>query len=196
MKKLNFKQKIKKVIRSNGFLLAVLLVLLGIVARLVPHAPNFAPIGAIALFSAMYLPKRFAFLLPITAMLMSDIIIGFYNPKIMAAIYLSFILMGIIGLWVKKNKSLVSIGAGTLAGSIAFFLITNTAVWMFGTMYSPDLTGLISSFVNAIPFFRSTLLGNFFYVAVLVGSYELITWWAKKPVLKPSIVNIDTGKVH
>jgi hypothetical protein len=42
-----------------------------------PHAANFAPIGAIALFGGVYLNKRLALVVPMVAMLISDYFIGF-----------------------------------------------------------------------------------------------------------------------
>jgi len=47
--------------------------------RLVPHPPNFSPIDAMALFSGTYLARRWvAFAAPLAALLLSDLILGFY----------------------------------------------------------------------------------------------------------------------
>jgi uncharacterized membrane protein len=158
----------------NKLIIPILLIILGLTARLLPHPPNFTPIAAIALFGGLYLPKRWAIIAPLVAVLISDIFIGFYNWKMMLAVYGSFALMGYLGLWAKKNKSLARVVGGTLIGSILFFLVTNWSVWAFGTMYAKTLTGLIESYTLAIPFFRNSLLGNLFYVTILVGSMELV----------------------
>lgn len=160
--------------------LPLMLMLFGFAMRLLPHAPNFAPIGAIALFGGMYLPKRLALILPLGAMLLSDAIIGFYSWQIMLSVYGSFALMGSIGLFLRRHKQFSLILGGTLAGSILFYLITNAAVWAFGTMYPLTLAGLIQSYVNALPFFRNTILGDLFYVGLLAGSYEFIAYWLKQ----------------
>jgi len=55
------------------------LILLGVVARLVPHLPNVTPVTAIALFGGAYLPKRWAILLPLAVMAISDVVIGFHQ---------------------------------------------------------------------------------------------------------------------
>ncbi|MBT7928725.1 hypothetical protein HN682_02235 [Candidatus Peregrinibacteria bacterium] len=159
---------------KNVTFIAVLLIILGVAARFFPHPPNFAPIAAIALFGGLYLNKKIAFVLPIAAMLVSDLFIGFYSWKMMAAVYLSFILMVGIGLLVKRNKKFSTILGGTLLGSLLFFLITNAAVWIFGTMYPHTIAGLITSYTMAIPFFKNTLMGNIFFVGVLIGSMEMI----------------------
>lgn len=165
---------------SNSLIIAILLITLGISARLLPHPANFAPIGAVALFGGMYLTRRYAMILPLIAMFVSDIFIGFYAWQIMASVYVSFALAGLIGLWVRKNKKLSTIVGGTVLGSILFFLVTNFAVWAFGTMYTHDFAGLTQSYLMAIPFFRNSLLGDLFYTGLLVGTYEAIGYFILK----------------
>ena len=151
---------------------ALVLITLGIVARFLPHPANFAPIGAIAIFSGIYLPKKWALALPLAAMLVSDLFIGFYAWPIMASVYAGFIIMGLIGLAVRKNKKLSTVLGGTILGSLIFYLVTNAAVWAFGSLYPPTAAGLLQSYYTAIPFFRNSLLGDLFYTGVLVGAYE------------------------
>ena len=158
------------------YISVVLLIILGIVCRFLPHPANFAPIGAIALFGAIYLPSRWSLFITLPAMFVSDIFIGFYSWPIMVAVYSSFILMAIIGSHIKKNKKFHTILGGTLLGSILFFLITNWAVWAFGSIYTHNFSGLLQSYHMAIPFFRNSLLGDFFYTFVLIGGIELVNF--------------------
>lgn len=155
------------------YLPAFILITLGIAARFLPHPANFAPIGAIAIFSGIYLPKKWAIILPLAAMFFSDIFIGFYAWQIMLAVYGGFMIMGLIGLQIRKNKKLSTILGGTILGSVIFYFLTNFAVWAFGTLYSHDLSGLAQSYYLAIPFFRNSLLGDLFYTGALVGAYEV-----------------------
>jgi len=60
-------------------MITLLFIFIGAILRVIPHAPNFAPIAAIALFGGVYLPKKKALILPILAMLISDYFIGFYE---------------------------------------------------------------------------------------------------------------------
>lgn len=152
----------------------VLLVLLGFAARLLPHPANFAPISAIALFGALYLPKRLAVIVPLAAVVASDLIIGFYSLPIMASVYGSFVLTSLIGLLIRNRRTFGTVVLATLSSSVLFFLITNAAVWAFGTMYPHTGAGLIQSYVMAIPFFRNSLLGDLFYTAVLIGGFEAL----------------------
>ena len=95
----------------------------------------------------------------------------------MISVYGSFAIMGMIGLRVRKHKRFATILGGTILGSLVFYLVTNAAVWAFGTMYPHNLAGLFQSYIMAIPFFRNTLAGNVFYVGVLIGGMELVYWW-------------------
>ena len=102
--------------------MAIFLILTGVLLRLathfhdwasiaplvkfLPHIPNFAPIAAIALFGGVYLNKKYALIIPIVAMLIADYFIGFYNPYILVSVYGSFLLIGLVGLWLRNHKTL------------------------------------------------------------------------------------------
>ncbi len=166
--------------KMTNIIIASVLILFAAFSRLIPHPMNFAPIAAIALFAGVYMDKKFAFILPITAMLLSDLFIGFYAG--IEWVYGSFAVVALIGLWLKKrveNKS----GAGkagyifgsTLVASILFFLFTNFGVWISGMMYEMSFSGLVQCYTMAIPFFRNSLGGDLFYSAALFGIYEAVT---------------------
>ena len=149
----------------------VLFIVLAASFRLLPHPANFAPITAMALFGGVYLNKKIALLIPLLAMFLSDIFLGFHDT--MPFVYVSFLLVGLIGLWLKNHQKWNYIFAGTLLSSILFFLITNFGVWSTGTMYPKTFSGLFESYLMGIPFFRPTLLGDLFYTGLFFGSYEL-----------------------
>lgn len=149
-----------------------ILVLVGVSYRIVPHPPNFAPVAAIALFSGFYFRRYFIFI-PIAVMLASDILLGFYDWKLMAVVYLSFILISLIGIVMRKNKSVLTLVGCALSGSVLFFLTTNFAVWFFAPWYSHNFQGLLQCYLMAVPFFKNTLAGDMFYTSVIFGCYEL-----------------------
>ncbi|HEX5456369.1 MAG TPA: DUF6580 family putative transport protein [Candidatus Saccharimonadales bacterium] len=160
-------------------MLAAVLVILGVVMRLVPHMANFAPITAIALFSGVYLKKDYALILPLAAMVASDAIIGFDSFESRLTVYSSFLLAGLIGLLVRKKKNIATIAAGSIAGSVIFYLITNFAYFYPAKMYAHNMAGVFSSYYNALPFFRNTLAGDLFYTGLLFGLYEFALYMAK-----------------
>jgi len=167
---------------KNTHLIAALLVAFGFAARLFEHPANVAPIGALALFAGIYLPKRAGLVIPLVALFLSDTLIGFYDWKMMAAVYGSFALMGAIGLSIRKQKSIPRMIGGTLLGSVLFYLITNTAVWAFGTMYPHTLTGLGQSLWMAVPFFRNSMIGDVFYMMLFVSSMEATHAFSRRAV--------------
>ena len=169
---------------------AFLLIALGLFSRVLPHPANFAPIAGIALFAGIYLPKKLAIIAPLAAMALSDLIIGSYQWQVMLTVYLAFIVTGLIGLAIKNNKNFRSIVGGTLLASIIFFITTNWAVWAFGTMYPHSLNGLLQSYVMALPFFRNSLLGDLFYVGVLVGGMEISLNFNKQNILETKKVGV------
>jgi len=158
---------------------AVMLILFAALSRLLPHPMNFAPVTAIALFSGVYLNKKYAFIIPIIALLISDAIIGFY-PYIYW-IYGTILLIALIGLWLKSHVQNISgakkvsyIAGTTLVSSVIFFIVTNFGVWTSGMYYEMSWSGLMQCYAMAIPFFRNTLLGDVVYVGVMFGVYELV----------------------
>ena len=155
-------------------ILSCLLVALAVSLRMIPHPANFAPIAALALFGGVYLGRNYAFILPVVAMLISDFFIGFYSLPVMTFVYGSFLLVGVMALWLRQHKKWYWTLTVTLAGSILFYLATNWAVWAFGVLYPHTLSGLMQSYTMALPFFRGTLLGDLFYVTAFFGSYELV----------------------
>lgn len=158
--------------------------------RLLPLPANFAPVSALALFGGVYLGKKYALLIPLVAEVMADFFIGFYDLGVMLTVWGSFVLVGLIGLAIRKKKSLANIIGGTLGASVLFFITTNFAVWLAGIWYPKTLAGLIQCFTLAVPFFRNTLLGDIFFVALFFGIYELVVYLYQKRVKAEELAKI------
>lgn len=159
-------------------------ILAAIILRLIPHAPNFAPIAALALFSGTYLKKKEAIIIPISAMFLSDLYLGFGEFWVTISVYFSFTLIGLLGIWLKKHKKPVNILGATLTGSLLFFIITNFVVWIATPWYSKTLAGLVQCYWLAVPFFKNTALGDLFYVGAMFGLYELVSYFVfRKKIL-------------
>jgi hypothetical protein len=156
------------------------IIILAVVARLIPHAPNFAPIGGLALFSGANFKKKSALLIPLTAMFLSDIFLGFH--KTIPYVYGSFIIIYLIGGLIKNNKW-QSLAMASLTSSVLFFLITNFGVWLNFNMYSKTVSGLLQSYVMGVPFFRNTLLGDLFYTFSFFYGYRFLSNFILKKLL-------------
>jgi len=142
-------------------------------SRLLPHLPNMTPVAAIALFSGTYINRKYlAFLLPLAALLISDLFLGFYPEMI--AVYISFVLTVGLGMFLNKNKSATNTAAASIASSLIFFLLTNLAVWMSARFaYPSTLAGLGLCYEAAIPFFRNELFGTLAYNTLFFGAFYL-----------------------
>ncbi len=135
--------------------------------RIIPHPPNFTPVIAMAVFMP-YLTRNLstAMLLPLTAMFVSDLYIGFHS--MMFWVYGSILLTTTLSHYTMSiKKTFVHLGANALVSSTLFFVITNFAVWMSGNMYPMTMEGLLLCYTMAIPFFGNTLAGTLFYVFLL-----------------------------
>ncbi len=166
----------------------VCMILAAAASRLIPHPPNLASITAVALFGGAYLfDKRLAFLVPMAALLLSDLILGFYSH--MEIIYGSFALVVCIGLLLRKRRTPLRIAGAALTSSVLFFIITNFGVWLFESLYPKTIAGLVTCYVAAIPFFQNTLVGDALYTAVLFGGFALAEKWfpflRERPMSRP-----------
>ena len=141
--------------------------------RLVPHPPNFTPIGAMALFSGAYLSRQsLAFVVPLAALLLSDLVLGFYPEAIF--VYLSVTAIVLIGGLLSKRRTALKVGVAAIASSLLFFLVTNFGVWLVMNYYPKTPAGLVACYAAAIPFFQNTVAGDLFYAAVLFGGFALL----------------------
>jgi len=154
---------------NHSRLIALLSAILAAAAlRLVPHPPNFSPIGAMALFSGAYLGRRsLALLAPLAALFLSDLVLGFYRG--MGTVYFSVALIVVLGALALRRASAVRVGFAALASSILFFVLTNFGMWLLSGFYPRTLAGLETCYIAAIPFFQNTLAGDLFYAALLFG---------------------------
>jgi len=141
--------------------------------RSLPHPWNFTPIGGMALFGgAMFSNRALAFAVPFAALFLSDLWIGLHS--LMWAVYGSFALSVLMGMWLRRRRRFLPIAGATLVGAVLFFVITNWAVWLRGMTYPKTFAGLIACYVAAIPYFGNTLAGDAFYVSVLFGGLALL----------------------
>lgn len=164
-------------------------------SRLLPHAYNFTPLGAIALFGAAYFTeKKWALLIPLAAFFISDLILNnvmysaFYDGFTWFTggflyIYGSIAMIVVAGYYILKKVTVPRVIGGAFAASVIFFIVSNFGVWLSSPMYPLTAEGLIACYTAAIPFFHNTLAGDLVYSGVLFGGYEWIK--SQYPALQP-----------
>ncbi|MGH7859086.1 MAG: DUF6580 family putative transport protein [Candidatus Binatia bacterium] len=154
------------------FVALTALILAAAASRLVPHPPNFTPIAAMALFGgAHFSDRRVALLVPLSAMLLSDLVLGLHG--LIPVVYACFAITVVIGFRLRWHRAALPVATAALASSTLFFLVTNLAVWAFGSVYPKTWAGLVACYVAAVPFFGNTLAGDAVYTAALFGAFAL-----------------------
>ncbi|HEY5804549.1 MAG TPA: DUF6580 family putative transport protein [Lysobacter sp.] len=179
------KSALDKVFAPGPLVLAGMIVVAAL-TRLLPHPPNFSPVEAIALFGGAYFAsRRWAFIVPLVGMFLSDIALAAINGGAYATwfsgagiwvVYLCVALTTALGLNLRGRVSGSRVLGYSLLGSVLFFVVTNFATWAFQVipMYPMTAAGLGAAFVAGIPFFQWTVLGTLFYAALLFGGFALL----------------------
>lgn len=156
------------------------IVVIAALTRLAPHPANVTPIAAMALFGgACFHGRWLAFLLPLGAMLLSDValglgVYGISSMKSQPVVYLCMLATVAMGRLIHGRRSTTTIALATLASSLLFYLVTNFAVWAFGSLYPKTWAGLVACYTAALPFFRNSVAGDFTFAAVLFGGFALL----------------------
>ena len=144
---------------------------------------NFSPLYALCLFGAAHFAQtRWSYAVPLVAALLTDLGIGLLTGQLAFAVYPyqpfvygATVLMITMGLYLRKDRSisaLVGVGAGS---SLVFFLVSNFGVWLLSgnPRFTPDLAGLMTCYVDALPFLRNGLISMAVFGAVLFSPVAL-----------------------
>lgn len=178
-----------KNINKNLIAALVLMIVTTALYRVIPGRPyGFAPQIAVAIFSGSIFinNKRIAFLLPLLSMLISD---GFYQllylngwaeiPGFYAGQwenYLLFVGLTCFGFLVQSNR-IMSIFSVSLITPSAYFLVSNTMVWLFGGGYNrpQNANGFITCLADGIPFYKNSLFATLIFSTILFGSMAIFS---------------------
>ncbi|MBC8647818.1 MAG: hypothetical protein H7X85_11685, partial [Thermoanaerobaculia bacterium] len=153
---------------------AVSLVLLGALSRLLPHPPNFVPLGALALYSGARLPAGWDLAIPLLSLAFSDLFLDFGSGRgiltpLRVAVYGTFLLIVLGGRLLRGKATPGRLAAFSVSSSVLFFLVTNLAVFLRGVLYPVTPAGLLLCFAAALPFFWNTLAADLLGTGSLFG---------------------------
>lgn len=174
------------------------IILFAVLLRLLPHVPNFAPVGAMALFGGVYIERKYAIGIILLTLLISDYLLLYIHPfstqlitishiypptallhSTTLYVYGSFLLTVGIGMFLKKQLSIENIILTSITSSLLFFFVTNFGVWATGA-YSRSISGLWESYFMGLPFLRATVFGDLFYTGLFFGGYEFVLQMIKQ----------------
>ena len=160
--------------------IALILTVLGVLSRLLPHPPNFAPVDSASLFAGARLSAWQAYLVPLAIMTITDPILALYygvHPftRWQLFTYSSLLICVWIGRQVRATRSFWRIGTAAVACGIVFFVITNFGVWATSTQFAATPAGLLQCYIFALPFYKWTLAGDLVYTAALFGLHAWLS---------------------
>jgi hypothetical protein len=155
--------------------LAAFLIGFDVVARLLPHAYGFMPVAASALFAGRMLKiPALAIAVPLLAMALSGFAMGPDDWRIAVIVYAAISIPAVAGIFTKQFRGPLPTIATMVPCSLAFFALSNFAVWAFSGLYSHDFAGLTQCYVAALPFLQNTVAGDLFWTGVLFGGAWVI----------------------
>lgn len=185
--------------------LAIALVVLVLAAGwrvLALHAPalsNFAPLMALTYCAAVYFRDKRLWLVPFAALLVSDLYLDYhyattYNETWLwpsAAVRLTCFALALpLGRFVAQHKSWLNLLSGALAGSLFFYLATNTDAWIRDPFYAKTAAGWWQAMTVGRPefpptllFFRNTLLSDLLFTSIFARVMEHVALRAGHPSL-------------
>ena len=171
------------------FFSAALIIGAAAFTRLFPHFYNFTAIGAMAVFGGSVIKdKKLALLLPVCAMLLSDVCFGLFTSTkgfygiTQFFVYGAFLIIAALATLIKK-RSVTNIALAAVWSAAIFFVISNLGVWISSNFYPKTFSGLAECFAVAIPFYKNEFFGNFvlnsvmgnvFYSVLLFGAYYVV----------------------
>jgi len=141
---------------------------------------NIELVTTAMILSTFYLGKKKGLILTFLILLVTDLILG--NTLIFLFTWSGF-LIPIVFLRPKlfaRNKILKHLSYGILAGfgsNLFFFLWTNFGVWLLDSwgMYSRDFSGLLHSYINALPFLKMQLISSLVFIPTGILGIEIFT---------------------
>ena len=183
---------------------ALALVLLATAYRIVaawnPDLVNFSPLMALAFCGAVYFRNRWMWLVPFVALSASDLYLDHYHAVqfgygwdlggvlVRTACFAAALALG----WmVACRKTWLTLLAGCLAGSLLFYVVTNTASFLGDAYYAKTLAGWWQALTIGHPdfpptllFFRNTLASDLGFAAV----FALVMEWSALREGQPSLL--------
>jgi hypothetical protein len=165
-------------------MLAYVFILIAVAVRFMPHPMAFTPVGAALLYFGVRGSRRQMWL-PLALLAASDVILTtlVYRYPFSWDHFVTWAwYAGMLGLGstIKRDSGPVRILGSALAGSVAFFVVSNFAVWAAWNMYPRTFAGLMTCYEAALPFFQRGVIGDLLFTAVMFGAPVLLRSVAAK----------------
>jgi len=158
---------------------------------------NFSAAYALMFCAGVYFPRRLAWWLPLAVMLVTDLGLDLYYQlelgipafdlgllKYLGINYGAYAVLIWLGRWFRSQYNFISLLSGGTLGAILFYVITNTAAWLFNPFHNPEYTRNLAGWFIALTkgtsgypqtweFFRNTLMSGGLFTGLFVGAMKL-----------------------
>jgi len=157
-----------------------MIIALAILARFIPHVPNFSPVYGALLFGGARLKKRDSIWFPLLLLVGSDLVLTTFiyhqsvgwGEFVQIAAFAAITMLG----WLLRHKTTWRrFTLACVAGPTVFYLISNFGVWLAWQSYRRTLAGLMDCYAAGVPFYGYSLASTFLFAMVLFGLYEFYT---------------------
>jgi len=163
-----------------------LLLAFGVLGRWIQPDWNFTPLAAITAMGGYYFRQWMpALLLPISILAVSDLTLAAHdNLLVLLSVHVMMIVPLLLGRAARNStgwQHSLKWGLCGVVPATTFFVVTNFSVWAFTGMYEKTFAGLTACYVAGLPFYRTMLAGDMFYLAILTGCLALATMKKLQP---------------
>ncbi len=158
---------------------------------------NFSAAYALMFCAGVFFPRRTAWVASFAVMLATDLTLTLWYQYgseeslftssmflSMAANYASYAILVALGRCLKPDSRMTSLVGGGVLGALVFYIVTNTASWLFNPFKNAEYTRTLAGWITALTkgtggypetwtFFRNTLLGGGLFTAMFAVAWKL-----------------------
>ena len=151
----------------------LILLLLSVAFRIIPHAPNFNPEIVFALAIGQLFNQRFALLAVLALAIFSDLagsVVSGYSAfgSWTLFTYSAVIMIALLGSQYATQLKSTKFIVAALGSSLGFWIWTNVSTYLFSGLYAHTLVGLAECYVLALPFLGTSLCAALLWSVALM----------------------------
>ena len=92
----------------------------------------------------------------------------------MIFVYAAYISIALLSPIIMKKMNTKSIVLSSIISPSIFFIISNFGVWLMGSTYTFNLSGLIACYIAGIPFFDESLISTVLFALTIFSIMKFI----------------------
>ena len=150
--------------------------------------PNFSAFYGLAFCAGAFFPRNVKWWLPLGTLAVTDLVLDlfYYHSFSLMQLYnyLAYALIILFGTQFSHRSRFLRLLAGGIVGAILFYLLTNTAAWLFNPFgnpeYTKDLAGWLialtkgtGGYPTTLQFFINTLTSGGLFTGLFAGALKL-----------------------